>query len=224
MPARLGGYHGRHLSPHIGSLTVTAITTLVIGGFAAGHLDPYRTLATSMIGLSTLGVVLLQAFAAVSIVVFFRKRGERDYWRTAILPGIGAIALGAAFVLAVLHFATLVNTRSRVIESVPWLILVAIVAGLIAGLWLRSRRPAIYAKIAQSALRDRPRTLPRPAEWTSRYCVIGAGPAGLVAARALRAEGVPFDWYEKSGDVGGIWNADAPGSPIYDSAHFISSK
>ena len=98
------------------------------------------------------------------------------------------------------------------------------IAGLVSGLWLRRRRPAVYAKIAQSTLRARPRSLPAPATWTRRYCVIGAGPAGLVAARALRAEGIPFDWYETAGDVGGIWNRDNPGSPMYDSAHFISSK
>ena len=43
-------------------------------------------------------------------------------------------------------------------------------------------------------------------------------------ARALRAEGIPFDWYEKAPDVGGIWNPDTTGSPMYESAHFISSR
>ncbi len=43
-------------------------------------------------------------------------------------------------------------------------------------------------------------------------------------ARALVAEGVPFDWYERHSDVGGIWDMDSPGSPMYESAHFISSK
>ncbi|HWE33504.1 MAG TPA: NAD(P)-binding domain-containing protein [Solirubrobacteraceae bacterium] len=58
----------------------------------------------------------------------------------------------------------------------------------------------------------------------NRYCIVGAGPAGLVAARALRKESIPFDLYERHGDVGGIWDPDNPGSPMYDSAHFISSK
>ena len=86
------------------------ITTVVVGAFAIGGLDPYLNLATSMIGLSTLGVVLLQVLAAVSIVAFFRRRGERDYWRTLVFPGIGAIALAVAFVLAVVYFPTLVGT------------------------------------------------------------------------------------------------------------------
>jgi hypothetical protein len=42
--------------------------------------------------------------------------------------------------------------------------------------------------------------------------------------RALVREGAPFDWFEKHTDVGGIWDMDNPGSPMYRSAHFISSK
>ena len=55
-------------------------------------------------------------------------------------------------------------------------------------------------------------------------CVVGAGPSGLIMARQLRSAGIPFDVYEKHSDVGGIWDPENPGSPVYDSAHFISSK
>jgi len=56
------------------------------------------------------------------------------------------------------------------------------------------------------------------------YCLVGAGPAGLSAARWLKALGVPFEAFERNPDVGGIWNIGFPGSPMYESAHFISSK
>jgi len=59
---------------------------------------------------------------------------------------------------------------------------------------------------------------------TLPYCVVGAGPAGLAAARWLSALGVPFEGFERNPDVGGIWNIGFPGSPMYESAHFISSK
>lgn len=55
-------------------------------------------------------------------------------------------------------------------------------------------------------------------------CVIGAGPAGLAAARALRAFQIPYIQLERHHEVGGIWDIDAPGGPMYESAHFISSK
>ncbi|WP_141243931.1 flavin-containing monooxygenase [Sphingomonas lenta] len=59
--------------------------------------------------------------------------------------------------------------------------------------------------------------------------VVGAGPAGLAAARALAARalagrGVAFEVLERHDDVGGIWDLSNPGTPMYASAHFISSK
>jgi cation diffusion facilitator CzcD-associated flavoprotein CzcO len=61
-------------------------------------------------------------------------------------------------------------------------------------------------------------------ESPDKVCVVGAGPSGLIMARQLLRAGVPFDLYEKHTDVGGIWDPENPGSPVYDSAHFISSK
>lgn len=54
--------------------------------------------------------------------------------------------------------------------------------------------------------------------------MIGAGPGGLCAARWLAALGIPFDLLERQADLGGIWDVRFPGSPMYESAHFISSK
>lgn len=57
-----------------------------------------------------------------------------------------------------------------------------------------------------------------------RIAVVGAGPGGLCAARWLRDQGLAFDLIERNPDVGGIWDIRFPGSPMYESAHFISSK
>lgn len=54
--------------------------------------------------------------------------------------------------------------------------------------------------------------------------VIGAGPAGLAAARALMTRDIPYVHLERHTDVGGIWDLDNPGTPMYKSAHFISSR
>ncbi len=43
-------------------------------------------------------------------------------------------------------------------------------------------------------------------------------------ARALRERGMEYDHLERHSGVGGLWDIDAPGSPMYESAHFISSR
>ena len=58
----------------------------------------------------------------------------------------------------------------------------------------------------------------------NRYAVIGAGPSGLAAARALHSRGIAVDGYEASHGVGGLWDITNPRSTMYESAHLISSR
>jgi hypothetical protein len=59
---------------------------------------------------------------------------------------------------------------------------------------------------------------------TQRHCIVGAGPAGLAAARAFRNLGLEIDVFERHDAIGGIWDRSNPGTPMYESAHFISSR
>ncbi|MGV8911621.1 MAG: flavin-containing monooxygenase [Rhodoglobus sp.] len=54
--------------------------------------------------------------------------------------------------------------------------------------------------------------------------IIGAGPSGLAAARALDKAGIRYVGFESADDVGGLWNIDNPRSSMYESAHLISSR
>ncbi|MEV8251971.1 NAD(P)/FAD-dependent oxidoreductase [Microbacterium sp. NPDC076768] len=56
------------------------------------------------------------------------------------------------------------------------------------------------------------------------YAVIGAGPSGLAATRALQKRGIAVDGYEASHGVGGLWDINNPRSTMYESAHLISSR
>ena len=52
----------------------------------------------------------------------------------------------------------------------------------------------------------------------TRYCVIGAGAAGISALEQLRIAGYEVDCYEKTDRVGGHWHTD------YDALHLITAR
>lgn len=225
-PRALGRYHPVHQSPHIGSAVVTTITVGVVGGMGLAGADPYQVIASSIVGMGTLSIVLVQAFTALAVMVFFYGRGDRGLFSGVVAPVVGALGLGTAFVLASTHYAALTGTNSVLVNAVPLLIAVTAVAGVVAALRLRARRPLAYTQLAGTTNRHRPdlRRVDERPTYTRRYCVVGAGPAGMIMARNLLREGVPFDWYERNPDFGGIWDPAHQGSPMYDSCHFISSK
>ena len=225
-PRTFGEYHKDFFSPHIASLAITAVTSVVAVAFAVTGADPYKVYAASLIAVGTLGIVALQAFASLSVVVFFWKRKDCALWSGLIAPFIGFIGLMGAFFLAATHYNTLTGSDNRLINLVPVLLLVVTVGGIFNGVRIKRTKPVIYAKLASTQLRSKKESdvvVPK-VNYLKRYCLVGAGPAGLVMARALIKEGVPFDWYERNSNVGGIWDMDNPDTPMYDSCHFISSK
>ena len=226
LPSALGRFHPRRYSPSVASLTQSTVNAVVVTAFAVAGLDPYLSLAASMVGISTLGIVLLQAAAAVAIVAFFRRRHEGDVWRTVIAPLIGAVGLAVAAGLLTANYSTLTGTRSWWVNGLPVLLVAVAVAGLLWAFWLRRHRPDVYRHLAEATLRHGSTRTASVVEYGSddRYCIVGGGPAGLVMARAFEREGIPYDIVERHDALGGIWDIDNPGSPMYESAHFISSK
>jgi cation diffusion facilitator CzcD-associated flavoprotein CzcO len=61
-------------------------------------------------------------------------------------------------------------------------------------------------------------------DYSHRYCIVGAGAAGLSAAKNLKQAGIAFDVIEREDDLGGNWNYGSATSSIYKSVHTISSK
>lgn len=56
------------------------------------------------------------------------------------------------------------------------------------------------------------------------YIIIGAGPAGLAAAKVFKERGIDFIGLEAHSNAGGMWDRTNSNSVIYKSAHLISSK
>ena len=110
------------------------------------------------------------------------------------------------------------------VEWLPLIYIATVAFGTGFAVWLRRHKPRTFSALAETDLRaDSARPLPR-IHYDGKYCIVGAGPCGLLAARAFKLAGIPYDQFERHSDVGGIWDIDNPGSSMYESAHFISSK
>lgn len=126
-----------------------AIAQLVFGSVVAlvfwiAGLDPVAALTASMTGFGTLGILALQLLAAVAVVVYFRRVGDRRLGRTLIAPGLGGLGLAVIVALAIRNFSALAGSDSPVIAQLPWLLLVVVLAGLATAAWLRRNRPRTY--------------------------------------------------------------------------------
>lgn len=149
LPHWLDAVHPKHSALHRASLAQTCLSVVIAGIFAAAGLDPYLNMATSMLGVGTLGIVVLQAMASVSVLGFFRNRPDRHWWHTMLAPVLGTAGLVTATVLIVQNFSVLTGTTNPVVSALPWLVAAAGAGGIAYALWMRARRPERYRLLSR---------------------------------------------------------------------------
>ena len=138
--ASLGTAHPRHASPHRASLVVTAVTAVVVIAFIALGADPFLDLYSWLVGLGTLGVLLLQLSASAAVIGFFRRnRVESNPWKTIVAPALGGLGLLAVFILALVNFGVLTGVTSGPITVLPALIPIVAAVGLAWGIRQQKR-------------------------------------------------------------------------------------
>lgn len=224
LPHALGRFHPARYAPSRASMAVSALTLGAIGVFALTGLEPYTSLVPSLIGLGTLGIILMQALAALSIVVSLRRSHAGRGWPVLAAAAIGAAGLAIAAWLVAVNFTTLAAARFAWSRWLPLVYAGTALGGVVFAWWMRRWRPGAYSELAQTDVRAESRRAIPQVRIEGRYCVVGAGPNGLLAARALKLAGVAYDQFERHSGVGGIWDLENPGTSMYESAHFISSR
>jgi amino acid transporter len=131
---RLGVSHPKHKSPSRASLAVTVVILAVLAVFMLSGADPFSVIYMWMIGVGTLGVLLLQAAGAAAVVFYLRRYARNEaLWRRFIAPTIGGIMLAIAVVLAVTNFGALIDSTGVITVLLPVLYLIAIAVGLFVG-------------------------------------------------------------------------------------------
>lgn len=135
-------------APHVAGIAQAVFAAVVAGLFALAGLDPITSLVPSMLGFGTLCVIVLQALAAVSIVVYFRRARDPRWWSTFVAPGIGFLGLLVIVVLAIVNFDTVAGSDAFIIRLMPLLLVLALVGGIGYAAHLKKAKPAVYDGLA----------------------------------------------------------------------------
>ncbi|MFD7812645.1 APC family permease [Streptomyces sp. NPDC059785] len=157
LPAAFSRTTGTSGAPGTGSLLQTAVSAIVVAAFALTDDAPAGDPTAPVLHLFTwggnvgaLGVILLMAAASLSVIVFFARRGaaRAQFWRLAASALAGAALLFIA-VCTVKDFDVLLGADpdSALSWALPAVIGLALIAGLVQGLVLHSRRPEAHARI-----------------------------------------------------------------------------
>jgi len=140
--------------PVAASLCISAVTVLVLAAIASTRTDPYAAIIPVLIGMGTLGIIALQAAAAVAILAYvFRRRAEAGI---VVMVASIAAAIGLCIALSTVwtNFTLLSTVSTPFVSDLPYVYVITLVAGLVFCLWLRSARPQRYAQLALVEHRD----------------------------------------------------------------------
>jgi amino acid transporter len=125
-----------------------AIVIVAIFRFVFPDVPPIFTIVPVGIGFATLAIIIVQAIAALSVVAYFRKKGDRRWWSTFIAPGIGFLALALFSIMALVNFPTVAGSEEPYVLVMPWILVAAVIGGIAYGAYLKAKKPEVYGGLS----------------------------------------------------------------------------
>ena len=154
LPPWFGDAHPRHGAPSRASLAVTVITLIVVAPFALSGLDPFKAGVPVLIGFGSFGIIFLQAFAVIAILVYLRRqttlgRGEPAWVMAA--TWLGTIGLIGATIFVAIYFRLLATNDSVLVGLLPLAFPAIVLASLGVAAVARLVRPKRMAEVPDAA-------------------------------------------------------------------------
>jgi amino acid transporter len=146
----LGKVHEVHGSPHIAGYVQSAVAAVILALFIAAGADPYTTVFSFMSALAVLGILAVQVLVSLAVIRFFRVTPTRHgVGTTLIAPVLGLIGLAGALVLVTVNLSLLTGSESPLVMAFPYGLAVVFLLGAGFALYLRQRRPELYASLGE---------------------------------------------------------------------------
>ena len=151
VPERLGRTHKVFLSPHMGSLSQTVLSLVVLLLWVVLKGDP-NNMFTWLSQTGTLAISFLMAFASLAVFAFFRRHPdvEPNIWKSTIAPLLAFLGLFGLSCFVVAQFGFLVGTDSFLLRwGLPLLIVLFAIGGAFSAHLLRGREPQAFATMGR---------------------------------------------------------------------------
>lgn len=147
MPQGLARIHAELGSPHVSSLSTTALTLAFLAIFALGSGHPFTVYFAGTVGLNVLGAMTLWVLTSLAIVVYYRRRNDPRPMATLILPLIATLCLSILVAAGIAHYDIISGSSSAIINSIPLLMIPIFLFGVWQMLNIKSNDPQAYALI-----------------------------------------------------------------------------
>jgi len=149
-PRVLGVAHPRHASPSRASVCVSFVYLLLTGMLVLTGLSAEQ-IYSWFAGLASFSILLAMTVTSISAFVYFRRNPAADVnaWQGLVAPALSSIALAIMVSLGVYNFASLINGSQGLANIMLALITSTYVIGFFYARYLRSAKPAVFARIGR---------------------------------------------------------------------------
>ncbi len=148
LPRGLGLVHARHGSPHVAGRAQALIAAGLLAVAVIAGMDPYAVVFSWTSAIAVIGILSVQMLVSVAIIAHFRRHGgDLGLWTRLIAPALALAGLGVGLGLVIANLPLLAGSDSPVVWGFPWLVMGFGLIGAAYAIFLRSRRPALYAAL-----------------------------------------------------------------------------
>jgi amino acid transporter len=148
LPRALSRFDEARNVPVGATVFISIATTVCLAVIASTRADPYAAIIPVLIGMGTLGIIALQAAAAMAILFYAVRRSEEAGLVVLCASLGGAVGLVIALVAVCANFTLLSTVSTPAVAWLPLVYALTLVAGIAYSLWLRSTQPQRYARLA----------------------------------------------------------------------------
>lgn len=154
LPSTLGRVHPRHKSPYVSGLAVGLIwgAATVIFSILGVSPDSLYPIAS---GSGSFAVLLLMFITSFAVLVYFLRRrsfAPESVWKTIVAPIISVGFLGLITFLAITNYPELIGGSTVMTAIFMTFTFALFFGGIVYALFLRSRRPEVYARLGRQKI------------------------------------------------------------------------